>query len=103
MGDMEMPSRSSAEKDCITAEDVANGPPLPEPDEADCEIIKYEFGGGELDMEMVCQIQGGEGRMVGTGSYTDDTYEMNNQFKMKAQGMQMEMNSVATGRRIGDC
>ena len=103
MGDMQMPARTITQTNCITAEDAANGPPLPEPDDAECEVIKYEFGSGELDMEMVCQIQGGQGRMVGSGSYSDDTYEMNNRFSMNAQGMQMELQSVAAGHRVSDC
>ena len=103
MGSMQMPARSSQQSSCITEEQVANGPPLPDPENADCEVVEYEFADGELAMEMVCRMEGGEGRMVGTGTYTSDSYEMNNQFKMEVQGMVMEMNSIAKGQRVGDC
>ncbi|NKB98333.1 MAG: DUF3617 family protein [Pseudomonadales bacterium] len=103
MGAMELPPNTARQTTCITAEDVANGPPVPQPGDADCDVQKYEFGNGKLNMEMVCSMQGGEGRMIGTGSYTNDSYEMNNLFKMKTQGMEMEMKSVAQGRRIKDC
>ena len=66
-------------------------------------MLKYALSSGELEMEMVCQIQGGQGRMVGTGSYSDDTYEMNNRFSMNTQGMQMELNSVVDGRMVSNC
>lgn len=103
MGTMVLPPNTARQTTCITAEDVANGPPLPKPDDADCEVQKYDIGNGKLNMELVCSMQGGEGRMIGTGSYTNDSYEMNNLFKMKTQGMEMEMKSVAQGRRIKDC
>ena len=104
MGGMEMNAPTAEQEDCITEEDVASGPPIPESgDDMDCEVHEYEYGSGRLSLEMTCRMQGGEGRMVGTGSYTKDTYQMTNQFKMKAQGMDMEVNSEVKGVRLGDC
>ena len=103
MGTMKMPERTMEREECITAEDVASGPPIPEPDEADCEVLKYEFGGGKIAMEMSCSMQGGQGRMVGTGTYTANSFEMQNHFKMQAAGVQMEMKSFVTAHRVKDC
>ena len=85
MGDMQLPPNIQTSSNCITAEDIANGPPDMLPDDGQsCETLKYEFGDGKIEMEMVCQIQGGEGRMVGTGTYTSDSFQMQNKMKMSA-------------------
>lgn len=104
MGDMSMPGRSMNEQHCLTAEDVAKGPPVPEPgDDAECEVTQYELSGGSFTMAMSCTMDGGSGQMVGSGTYTKDSYEMNNVFKMKAQGMEVEMRSKAVGKRLKAC
>ena len=103
MGDMQMPGRTMEQQECITAEDIAKGPPMAEPEDGDCEMVEYEFGGGDISMEMVCRMQGGEGRMVGTGTYTSDSFNMVNEFDMEAQGMKMKMRSTVNGKRVRDC
>ena len=104
MGNMQMPPNTTRNEQCITPEDAAKGPPVPEPEDgAECELRSYEFGGGKIAMEMACTMQGGEGVMIGTGSYTDDSFNMVNNFKMKAQGIQMEVNTTITAQRVGDC
>ncbi|MEM7365324.1 MAG: DUF3617 family protein [Pseudomonadota bacterium] len=105
MGNMEMPPRASRNEQCITAEDAAKGPPVPMPEDGrtDCDLRSYEFGDGKIAMEMACTMPGGEGVMVGTGSYTHDSFDMVNNFKMDAQGMQMEMSVTIKSERVGDC
>lgn len=104
MGDMKMPPRTEERDECLTAEDVEAGPNSWMPDNDDsCEMLKYEFGGGKLAIEMVCRMEEGEGTMVSTGTYTDDSYEMNSRMTMSAQGMQMETNSRVVGQRVSDC
>ena len=103
MGAMKMPARTTERQECITAEDVANGPPMPSPDEADCDVVKYEVRGGKIAMEMNCTIEGGEGRMIGTGSYTSSAFEMQYSIKVKAAGVQMEIKSALTAQKVKDC
>ncbi|MEM7081002.1 MAG: DUF3617 family protein [Pseudomonadota bacterium] len=103
MGDMQMPGQRIEEQHCLTAEDVANGPPVPEPGDAACETTEYEFGAGKFRMAMTCRMPEGEGQMTGTGTYSDERYEMENHFKMRAQGLDMQMRSKAIGERLRDC
>ena len=105
MGDMQLPTRDRQQKDCITAEDIANGPPVAMPDDSssECQVQEYEMGGGQFSMRMSCTVQGGEGTMVGSGTYTDDSFEMTNEMNVSMQGINMRMTSKSTGKRIGSC
>lgn len=105
MGQLSLPARTEERNDCITAQDIENGPPLsmPENTPSDCEVLNYEYGDGKLSMEMSCKMQGGEGKMVGSGTYTSDSFEMSTQMKLALPGAEMEMSTRSTGQRISGC
>ena len=94
---------------CLTQEDVNRGPnPMPEDrgfDEAQCETVRYDFGGGKLDMEMRCSGPRGETVIVGTGQYDDDSFSMTNEMSISVPNLDvnMKMRTTSEGSRQDDC
>ncbi|UAB77609.1 DUF3617 domain-containing protein [Erythrobacter sp. SCSIO 43205] len=74
-------------------------------DAADCEYSKFEFGGGSIDMAMVCKDpQSGTATITNTGSYDETSYSMEMKISMDGSEMgPMKINAKAAGKRVGDC
>lgn len=105
MGALKMPGEQDVSEECITAEDVASGPfdALPEDLQKDCETLKSEVANGQINMELKCNIMGGEGTLIGTGSYSTAAFNMKAEMKLEVQGMSMQMSADSSATRIGDC
>ena len=100
-------SRTQSSKECITQEQFADGPDAflnQEQRESECSIDNYSMANGRIEMSMQCVIPGGgKASMTGTGTYNADGFTMTNKMQMEAAGMKMDMQTVAVGKRVGDC
>ena len=70
----------------------------------DCEVVEYDVADGKIKMVLSCTItQGGKASIVGTGTYTNNSFQMNNKMIMNASGMDMEINTAISGEHQGGC
>ena len=70
----------------------------------ECEVVEYDVADGNIRMVMSCTItQGGKASIVGTGTYTSKSFQMNNKMTMNVSGMAMEINTAVSGEHQGGC
>jgi hypothetical protein len=73
-------------------------------DQGDCRITDTSVTGSTLRWTMACDTEGGP-NASGRGEVTShgDRVEGNMSMKMSVQGQTMDMKTVWTGKRLGDC
>lgn len=91
---------------CITAKDLAEnqGGTFTGKKDARCSQQDFNVSGGKVRGKMVCDGEGGMGKMTMEmdGSYSSDRYDVRSKMSTEgADGMAMEMR--ASARRTGDC
>jgi hypothetical protein len=91
---------------CFTAKDLAEnqGTAFTGKKDAKCSQEDFSVAGGKVRGKMVCEGEGGSGKVTMDidGSYASDRYDVRTKMtKEGAGGMNMEMH--ATARRTGDC
>lgn len=99
-------SSSHDSSECITENQFLEDPQawMRQQSGQECEVVNYEVGGGVIHMELQCSMdQGGKASIIGNGTYTNTSFEINNQMSIEANGMKMEMNTAITGVRQGEC
>ncbi|MEM9623683.1 MAG: DUF3617 family protein [Pseudomonadota bacterium] len=68
-----------------------------------CTVERYELGNGQMSMILQCSSDQGNATINGNGTYTRDSFTMDQTMKVSAQGMEMEFNTKLVGTRAGDC
>jgi len=70
----------------------------------ECEVAIFDVADGAIHMELQCSMdQGGKATIIGNGTYTNTSFEMNNEMSIEVSGMKMNMNTTVTGVRQGEC
>ena len=100
-------SQTQSSKECISKTEFEAGPEAfmsQQQEDSECTMQEYSMENGKITMNMSCVIPGGGKAVVrGTGEYSSDKFSMTNKMSMEAAGMKMDMQTVASGKRIGDC
>ena len=68
-----------------------------------CTYESSSMSGGRIEATVQCNADGAQMRSAMNGQFTPDSYEVTQRVTTSAQGMNMEMESRTTGRRVGDC
>ena len=69
-----------------------------------CEVVDYTVAGGNIRMELKCAVPGsGASTIIGTGTYTNSSWQMQNVMRMNSGGMSMEITTNVSGTRQGNC
>ncbi len=99
-------TRTHEMEECLSENEFLNDPASwasKQPGQ-ECKAIRADVGGGKVDIELECVLDdGGKARMVGTGTYTSDSYQMTNVMRVQAHGMDVEMNTNMKAVYAGDC
>ncbi len=98
--------KEHSSQECITAEEFSQGPDAfaKQDQQSECKINNYILGDGEISMDVTCvMLEAVEANISGSGSYTQDSFELNNRMTMSTQGLELKMESQLVGKRIGDC
>lgn len=93
---------------CLTEQDVANpgGKLAPRQQLENCAENSLEWQGGRISGKMRCNLPQGAANADMTGSYTQDSFNMEVKTEMALPGKANERGNVslrAEGRRVGDC
>lgn len=89
---------------CMTEEDVkSHGGKVFGSGDDKCKYEKYEMSGGRIDAVMVCPGGTGEVRMAMTGTFTGDSFAVEQAMDMPGPRGAMHTKARVTGKRIGDC
>ena len=94
---------SQTYRTCLTQEEVE------QPDsrfftgeDADCTYERFSLKDGKIDSEMVCNVEGVRQRMVMSGDYGAESYDLSMRAtSLSEQGIDMSMRVSA--KRVGDC
>lgn len=103
---MPMPQQEFNSTQCVTQEEVENGPEglLPDRNEdSPCDVIDYSISGGKIAVNMNCSESGADMEMSAVGSYTSTSYTIDTTTNVNAVGMSVEIVSSIEAKRIGDC
>ena len=100
-------SRTQSSKECITQGQFENGPNAflnQQQQDSECSMLDYSMADGKIHMSMSCVIPGGgKASVKGNGQYGKDHFSLTNKMVMEAAGIKMDMQTVANGKRVGDC
>ena len=70
----------------------------------ECEVVEYSLSGGNISMELKCNVQGsGTATIIGKGTYTDNSFQLQNVMHMGGSGMNIKITTDVTGTRQGSC
>ena len=96
--------RNEASRHCVTAADVKK----PKEDffgaDKSCRYEHFTMGGGKIDIQMVCKMEGSTQTTNMAGSYTPTTYsmDMSSTGTAATQG-NMSMKMHVDSQRVGEC
>jgi hypothetical protein len=68
-----------------------------------CSTSEFSMTGGRLHGTIQCSQQGTTMHTTIDGQFSATSYEINQRAQVSAAGMQTEVESRTTGRRVGDC
>lgn len=104
---MPMPQQDFSTTQCISEEDVKQGPerliPNRDGEGGPCQVVDYNMADGEISVNMNCSERGARMQMSALGSYTSSSYTINTTAKMDAAGFTIEVASLVEANRVGDC
>ena len=70
-----------------------------------CTYEKFTMAGGKIDGTLLCDAEGGKMTMRMTGSFTRDSFEIENDMETTMPGgaQVMKIKAKTSGKRLGDC
>ncbi len=68
-----------------------------------CTYENSSMSGGRIEATVQCNAGGATMRSVMNGQFAPESFEVTQRATTSAEGMNMEMESRTTGRRVGDC
>jgi len=98
-----IPPRTDSSRDCVTAEDIAEGQAFLD-DNEDCEFTGKDVRSDGMDYAMVCESpDGGTVTMTASMRFDGDSMSGNIEGEIESPMGAMQMRVEMTGERIGDC
>lgn len=99
--------RVTTTNSCVTEEEASR--PQAEMfsgnEDADCEYTRFDFAGGEVNMEMTCSDPAsGTAKITNTGTYSETAYDMQMRVELEQSEMgAMAISATSKGRHMGAC
>ncbi|MFL9841657.1 DUF3617 domain-containing protein [Sphingomonas sp. ST-64] len=101
-----MLNKKQVGKTCVTPEE-AKSPPAKvlANGQGRCTYEKFTMAGGEIDGTLSCDAEGGKMTMRITGSFTGDSFAIENdmQATMPGSARLMKIKAKTSGKRLGEC
>ena len=98
--------QSQVHRTCLTPDKVKN----PKEEfwagvDKNCRYEHFKWGGGKIDMKLVCSHQQATQTMAMTGTYEPDSYQMAMDVQSKGSGPMesMTMKMTVDAKRVGEC
>lgn len=93
-------------KNCVTPEQ-AKSPPAEvlAQSKGRCIYETFSMAGGKIDGTLVCDAEGGKMVMKISGTFSDDSFAIDNEMETSMPGgaQTMKIKAKTSGRRLGDC
>lgn len=98
-----IPPRTDSSRDCVTAEDIAEGQAFLD-DNEDCEFTSKDVRADGMDYSMVCEsADGGTVTMTAAMTFSGDSMSGTIEGEIESPMGAMQMKIEMAGERIGDC